>query len=166
MTTGTAAAVEELDLIEALRRQGWLKLPLAVMQDVGPATQTLGGILRITNRETFASVKSIAAKACLPVATVRKHLVTLHDHAWIINAGREHTRRGAPRRTCTIKIPPQTRGAMTTYAMLPWWAMCQPSRGKRLTWASKAVLSVVMSRLANMVKPVMELDGKADTYRD
>ena len=34
-----------------------------------------------------------------------------------------------------------------------------------MTWASKAVLSIVMSRLAGLVKTVEELDGKADTYR-
>jgi hypothetical protein len=122
VSNGTAAAFEEYDLVEAIQRNSWLKLPLAVMQDVGPAVQTLGGVLKITNKETFATGAKIASNANVPLWTCRKHLATLHDHDWLINAGRQHTRRGAPRRTYTTTVPTQTRVALSPYGMLPWWA--------------------------------------------
>lgn len=52
----------------------WLKLPTAVMRDVGPAAQTLAGLLKITNRETYIAAAEIALRARLPVKTVRNHL--------------------------------------------------------------------------------------------
>ena len=58
--------VRHISLIDSLA-DGWLKLPFAVMRDVGPATQTLGGLLKHTNKETFVTAKDIAGKARRPL---------------------------------------------------------------------------------------------------
>jgi hypothetical protein len=47
-STEDETQVRQLSLIETLD-EAWLKLPLTIMQDVGPAVQTLGGILAIAN---------------------------------------------------------------------------------------------------------------------
>ncbi|MCX7408757.1 MAG: helix-turn-helix domain-containing protein [Planctomycetales bacterium] len=121
---------------------GWIKLPVAVMNDVGPAAQTFGAFIRKTNRETFMSVSQIALHACLPVATTRKHLLTLNERGWLENTGRQKTRTGIPRRTCTWKLTKQSHDMLKPYNALPWWAY----RGG-FPWATKSVLSVVMSRM-------------------
>ena len=56
---------EEISLLASLTGE-WLKLPLSIVRDVGPATQTLGGILKISNRETFVSASKVAERARLP----------------------------------------------------------------------------------------------------
>jgi hypothetical protein len=126
-------------------RHKWLKLPMAAMRDVGPAVQTLGSVLKVTLRETFVPVSRIASRAHLPTTTVRKHLKALHDAGWIVNRGRQRTRSGAPRRTCTIAVTPMTLGAaQTDYGLLPWWAAGNPE----LNWSARALLSVIMAKLA------------------
>jgi DNA-binding MarR family transcriptional regulator len=99
------------------------------MREVGPATQTLGGLLRLTNRDTFRTVEAIASEARVPVATCRKHLDKLDAADWIKNIGRQHTKSGAPRRTCTILVTEKTRKAIKrtddgelVYGVLPVWA--------------------------------------------
>lgn len=138
---------EVISLLGSLNGE-WIKLPLKIMQDVGPAVQTLGGLLKITNRETFVSAGKLAQRARLPVATVRKQLDTLHDHGLIDNVGRGHTRAGRARRTCTIKVTEQTKASLSDYAILPWWACCHVAGAGRLPWSAKALLSLLMSRLA------------------
>ncbi|MEI8371859.1 MAG: hypothetical protein WCJ35_03385 [Planctomycetota bacterium] len=133
----------------------WFKLPLAVMQDVGPAAQTLAGLMRITIKETFVTAEKIARTARLPIATARKHLVTLHDQGWINNKGRQKTRRNWNRRTATIGITQKTLDALGEYGFLPWWAC-----GKRFPWSCKAVLSVVMARIAGMKRAVEDQNGE------
>jgi hypothetical protein len=145
-----APATEEISLRDSLDAE-WIKLPLAVMRDVGPACQTLGGLLKLTSRETFSSHAAIAKRARLPVRTVRAHLATLAASGWIEDRGREHTRAGRPRRTCTLAITPRARAAAKeSYAVLPWWAGCHIHRVGRLPWSTRAVLSVVMARLMTM----------------
>src|SRR5262245_58945972 len=90
-----------IGLIDSLAGE-WFKLPVAVMQGEGPAAQTLAGLLKVTNKETFSPVAAIAQRARLPLKTVRNHLGILAAAGWIINAGHERTRHGAPRRTCTL----------------------------------------------------------------
>jgi len=143
--------VQEISLLESLNCE-WIKLPLAVMQDVGPAVQTLGGLLKVTNRETYTAVADIAERARLPVGTVRKHLVTLDTAGWIVNKGREHTRRGRPRRTCTLSISKKASGAIAPYSVLPWWACCSIRKAGKLPWSAKAILSVVLARLLSLKK--------------
>ena len=156
--------VRHISLIDSLAEE-WLKLPFAVMREVGPAAQTLGGLLKHTNKETFVTAKDIAGKARLPLSTVRKHLVILHKHGWIENAGRERTRTGRARRTCTIKITQKTRDMMEPYACLPWWACCNISKVGRLPWSSKAVLSVVMARLMSLKAAAIESSPDEDFTR-
>jgi hypothetical protein len=135
----------------ATLEQSWFKMPHQIMQDIGPATQTLAGILKLTNKETFTSAENIASPARLRLSTVRKHLVILHNHGWLENKGREHTRRGQPRRTATIKITSKTKDHLEPYGILPWWACCSLSKKNlRLPWSSKALLSVIMSRAVGM----------------
>ena len=163
-----ADSTEEISLLDSLEGE-WIKLLVPAMRDVGAAAQTLGGLLKVTLKETYAPVEDIASKARLPVATVRKHLVVLDKAGWIRNAGRGHTRRGSPRRTCTIKITDKTRKALDTgisldgkqeltYALLPWWACC--SGNIKMPWCARAVLSVVMARLASLKAAVDRQDGK------
>jgi DNA-binding MarR family transcriptional regulator len=154
--TTTESDRQEISLLESLNSE-WLKLPLRIMQDVGPAAQTMGGILKLTNRETFSSVSDIAHKARVPIGTARKHLLTLDANGWIQNRGRQHTRRGAPRRTATIALTSKAKTAATEYAVLPWWTCCSIRKVGKLPWSAKAVLSVVMARLMSL-KAVVERD--------
>lgn len=140
----------QLTLLDA-QKEEWFKLPCAIMQDIGPATQTLAGLLRITQKETFCSTGAIANSSRLPTKTVRNHLGILESKGWITNAGREHTRAGAPRRTCTIRLTKKTRDSLDDFGVLPWWACCQCIRGgRRLSWSAKAVLSLVIARLMGL----------------
>ena len=146
-STTSTDTTKEISLLDSLN-QSWLKLPLAVMRDVGPATQTLGAIVRLTTTEMYCSVSKISDISRLPVATTRKHLVTLNDMGWLDNVGREHTRAGRARRTCTIKLTAKTKSTLNDYSILPWWA-----NGLRVgffPWSAKAVLSVVISKLTAM----------------
>ncbi|MFZ1933581.1 MAG: hypothetical protein WCB27_18790 [Thermoguttaceae bacterium] len=138
--------VQEISLLESLNGE-WLKLPLAVMRDVGPAVQTLGGLLEVTKKETYTAVTKISTEAHLPVGTVRRHLRALDKAGWISNRGREHTRRGRPRRTATLAITKKTSGVIEPYGVLPTWACCGIRNAGKLPWSAKALLSVVMARL-------------------
>lgn len=150
---------ERYSLVDSLDQE-WIKLPFEVMQEVGPATQTLGGILKVTNRETFVALDKIANAARVPKGTLRKHLVPLHDHNWIVHTGRQQTRRGRTRRTATIKVTARARdAAKSSYGLLPWWAACQIRRHGRLPWCARAVLSIVMARLAGLKRAVEEQVG-------
>lgn len=135
-----------ISLIDSLSGE-WLKLPLAAMREVGPVVQTLGGILNMTNKETFSAVREIATKARSPLATVRKHLAILHETGWTENIGRQTTRAGVPRRTCTIRVARKTRESIHPWSFLPWWGCCSLGRAGRLPWSSRALLSLVMARL-------------------
>jgi hypothetical protein len=147
-----------IDLVESLDGD-WLKLPIAVMRDLGPAAQTLAGLLKVTNRETFVTAARIAELARVPLATCRKHLASLEAGGWIENAGRQKTRRGAPRRTCTIRITPKTLAVTKEYAVLPWWACCRIRGVGKLSWAAKALLGVIMAKLMAMKAAVQNGDG-------
>ena len=150
--TDDAPDVERISLLDSLDRE-WLRLPLAIMQDVGPAAQTLGGLLKVTNRETFVKAEKIARRACLPVSTVRKHLAILNEGCWINNVGRQLTRSGRPRRTATIQVTQKARDCLEPYGVLPWWAY------RQFPWSAKAVLSIVMARLMSLRKGVEDQDG-------
>jgi hypothetical protein len=139
-----------------------LQFPLAVMRDVGPAVQTLAGLMKETKKETFAAVAKIALRARLPIKTVRNQLDALHDAGWIVNAGRQRTRQGAPRRTCTIRVTTKAIDALSDYTMIPWWACCTIKGIGRLKWGSKALLSVLLARLAAM-KAAIEPDSGRET---
>lgn len=151
--------VQYTSLVDSLD-EAWIKLPLAVMRDVGPAVQTLGGLLHVTPKETFVEVAEIASKARLPIGTCRKHLVTLDRRGWIKNRGRQVMRSGWLRRTATIAITQQTREHIEPYCVLPWWACCHvlPKNG-RLSWGGRAVLAVIMARLMSLKGAIDQQDG-------
>jgi hypothetical protein len=123
----------------------------------------MGVLLKMTIRETYASVGTIAGSARLPVGTVKNHLLTLDQNGWIVNEGRQKTRRGFLRRTATLKITKQTIDATQPYGILPWWACCKIGNKKqfRLPWCAKAVLSILMGRLCSL-KGAAERDGPDD----
>lgn len=171
-STAQVAGVKEISLIESLDLDSWIKLPLLAMQEVGPAVQTLGGLLKVSNKETFGAVETIAESARQPIKTTRKHLVTLDRFGWIVNCGRKRTRAGRPRRTCTITVTAKTKEAAKSYGILPWWTCAtirtigRTGTGRRGTykmpWCAKAVLSIILARLASMVKVVKEQVERAD----
>ena len=124
-------------------RANSLKLPEAAVRDVGPAAQTLGGILKLSLTSTFAATDKIASASLLPVKTVRKHLLTLQEHGWITNNGREPARSGRARRTCTIRTTVKTQEAVKKYYPLLLWTALTPV-GKQ--WCSRVLWAVVVRR--------------------
>jgi hypothetical protein len=149
-------------------QQPWLKLPLPILQDVGPAVQTFGAILRVTNKETFVPLSDIAKAGRLPLATVKKHLSKLHDYGWIDRLGRGRTRTGVLRRTATIKLTESALVSIKTggYGTLPWWATCRIYGVGHLPWSARAVLALVMSRLMMLTAVVEEQDGNGTCADD
>ena len=161
---GNGHPVREISLLGALGEE-WIKLPFTAMRDVGPAVQTLGGLLAITTGETFVPVGEIARKARVPERTAKAHLLTLHDHGWIDNRGRERTRRGNPRRTCTIRLAAKAKAAAADgWGILPWWT-CFKWRPP-FNWSAKAVLSVLMGRLCAMKAAADRGEGCVDGAGD
>lgn len=171
MVRDTDTEVQHITLIDSLNGE-WLKVPSAVMKDCGPAVQTMAGILRITDKETFVATAEIAGRARLPVNTARKHLATLEECGWIARQGRQKTRGGRLRRTATVKVTKPTRDLIEPYGILPWWACCRirnlhgHRRPGALPWSAKAVLSVVMARLCRLKKAVDEQDGHGADSED
>ena len=150
--------VRRISLLDSLD-DPWIKLPLVPMRDVGPAVQTLGGLLAITSTKTFVPNKEIAERVRMPLATTCRQLVRLHDRGWIVNAGRNRTRTGILRRTSTIKIPKRTRDQLEPYGILPWWSC------SKLPWCARAMVSVVLARLCRL-KSVVETHEETDLDRD
>jgi hypothetical protein len=109
------------------------------MQRVGPATQTLGAVRALASRtgETFASVKVIADKACLPERTVERHLRELVTYKWLEYRPRQR------RRTPTYIVPKNllNRNSARKFAILPRWAAWLLP-----TWAERAVFASIVSR--------------------
>lgn len=170
MDVTTQEATKQFSLVDCLDLE-WIKLPLEAMREVGPAVQTLGGLLRITKRETFVSAARIAERARLPVKTVRNHIELLHNEGWILNTGRQRTRRGFLRRTATISIHKRTIECLQgenskglLYGVLPWWACCSIRNHGKLTWSAKAVLSILMAKLMQVKKVAQEQEMEVDQW--
>lgn len=161
MALSDHTALESISLVQSLRGE-WLKLPLAAMRDVGPAAQTLGGLLRLSNKETFRAVSEIARTSRLPVTTVRKHLVKLADAGWIKNAGRGRTASDWPQRTCTIVLTDHCLSQLEPWGWLPLWACSRTEPHGVLSWASKSVFSVVMARLVTLAAVQANAIGDGD----
>ena len=167
--TDPQEAVQTVSLIDTLDGE-WFKLPTRAMVECGPAAQCLGGLLKITNKETYTSAKKIAAAVREPLSTTRRHLQELDAKGYIRNLGRNG------RRTCTVRVLQKARDAARDYGLLPWWAAANirtlarkgsgARSGGRLPWGSKAVLSIVLTRLATMRRVVHEANGKADLDSD
>ena len=157
-------------LIDSLDKT-WLKIPLACMSEVGPASQTLAGLLKITNKATFVATSEIATAARVPLPTARRHLESLIRHGWIENQGRCPTRGGRPRRTATRTLTAKCKKSLEPYGILPWWATGRVRKATsikcvgRLKWSTKAVLAIVMSRLASL-KVAAEQDNGTNEVDD
>lgn len=138
------------------------------MRDVGPAVQTLAGLLRITKRETFSPISDIAARAGVPLKTCRNHFAELENGGWVVNKGRGRNKAGITLRTCTICVTKKTidslcsastDGGGLTYGKLPCWATYKfeiNGSWKCLPWGARALLSLVISRMAvvkNSIEP-------------
>ncbi len=144
----TEAECEYFDLLAALDRFPWIKLPHHCMKECGPAAQSLGGLLRITNRQTFVSVERIAESAFVPVASCRKHLKALHDAGYIKRQGRQRTPAGVLRRTGTIQVTAKGKGC-DRFGILPsWLELAFPRRN--VPWSCRAVFSLVMARMLSV----------------
>src|SRR5690349_2493941 len=98
----------------------WLKIPLNIMKDARAAVQAMGGLLRITKKNTFCSVEKIASRAGLKLKTARNQLTVLRLKGWIRNKGRGLTKYGVPRRTCTLELTDRAKESLEPYAVLPF----------------------------------------------
>jgi hypothetical protein len=141
--------VEHISLLDSLEREALL-LPLTCVRECGPAAQTLAGLRKVTSRETYVSAQSIAAKSRVPLRTVRRHLITLAEHGWIENAGREKTRSGRARRTNTIRLSRRCSTEWKPYGILPWYVCGPVHRVGTVPWSAKVLLSIVLGRLASL----------------
>jgi hypothetical protein len=109
-----------------------------MQQHVGPATQTLAAVRAMArNGETFASVRVIAERACLPARTVERHLTSLVRRDWLERRPRQK------RRTPTYIVPDDllNRSDALKFAILPRWAAWLLD-----TWAERAVFACIVSR--------------------
>lgn len=155
-STATIAGEKHFDLLSVLAHpDNWTKWPRRAIREVGPASQTLGAMLKLTKRETFYSVPNISRKARLSKYTVRKHLVALHKKEWISNEGRQATPKGYKRRSCTYRVRSKAIAAAVDYAIFPGWACAMP-----LPWGTKALLAVLMSTLVGLKAYVEEASGE------
>ncbi|TWU66895.1 hypothetical protein V7x_24660 [Crateriforma conspicua] len=144
----TDTDVTYYDHLEIIQAFPIIKIPHGCMVECGPAAQTMGGILRVTSRETFRSIAYVANHAILPVTTVKKHLRALADHGYIERQGRQRTDGGVLRRTATVKVTSKSK--RDHFGILPSWVSCPFRDGHKLSWASRAVLSVVLQRLSGI----------------
>jgi hypothetical protein len=133
-----------------------LRLSTDACKNVGPAAQTLAGVLRKTNRSTFVSTDEIANFSRVPLATCRKHLSILESTGYLVNEGRKRTPAGKPRRTCTICVTPTAREAITEYWSLPELLACSFRNAKRLNWAERVLLAVIVTRLQSVLASFRE----------
>jgi hypothetical protein len=141
--------VEHISLVESLEREALL-LPLKCVRECGPAAQTLAGLRKVTSRETYVAAQSIADTSRVPLRTVRRHLITLAEHGWIENAGREKTRSGRARRTNTIRLSRRCSTEWKPYGILPWWVSGPVHRVGTVPWSAKVLLAIVLGRLASL----------------
>jgi hypothetical protein len=177
--SSTQGAVELRSLLDCLDGE-WLKLPWAVVRASGPAAQTLGGLMKITNRETFVSIATIAKAARIPARTVKRHLKTLIAAGWVESRGRERTRAGHSRRTNTLIVTSRTKEeAKAAFGILPWWACSRNitpsvklprnrwSKPGSLTWGSKVLLGLVMAKLMAMkAGAAKQFEGNGFAHED
>jgi hypothetical protein len=61
-----------------------------------------------------------------------------------------------------IAIAKQTRDKIEPYAILPWWVCCSITKVGKVPWSTKALVAVVMARLASL-KAAADCQGDQDT---
>ena len=141
--------MNEHELIDLeLLRGDHLQLSREAMRKVGPAAQTLAGLYRLAGQnqkfQTFASHKFLAELLCLPVRTVKDHLVRLRCEKWIHKKGRERLSPKArcSRRTVTWQLSQKAVDNQKPFDMLPRFL----AQMLYTSWAQRAVIAVVVSR--------------------
>ena len=137
-----SSVTEELEStlpLSEVKRHDVIALPREIMVKAKAAAQTFGAIRALAGRtgETFASVGVIAERACLPPATVKRHLESLVKKKLLKRKARHK------RRTPTFRIDVWFLSAndKAKFAMLPRWAATMLP-----TWAERAVFALVVSR--------------------
>lgn len=156
----TVGAVRQISLLDSLERGEWIKVPLQLARDIGPASVSLVRFrteVNTKNYMTFKSVKTLADGFGISEATFRKHLTTLKDSGYIRNDGRGKTKGGAPRRTCDLHLTKKGAESLEgDYGVLPLWATSNCNDRHRLTWGAQVLLSIVMSELMGLHKLASE----------
>ena len=122
----------------------YIPLSEAAMREVGPAAQTLGGVYKITGKETFVPISTIALQSRVPPRTCEKHIDRLDAARWITNKGRQRTRAGVLRRTATYSLTAKATKSKAPFSRLPYYFAVRID-GEKLTWKSRAVLAVICS---------------------
>lgn len=135
------------------------------MHHVGPATQTLAALAKISRRETFVQLKEISRVAGVPRNTVTNHFNTLIDSGYVKDRGRELTRYGRLRNTRTRCVTQEARQALSYYSVLPRWACCKAADGRFIPWSARAVLAIIMKRLMHF-RAAWGGDADAETLED
>ncbi|HEX5446630.1 MAG TPA: hypothetical protein VFW87_22620, partial [Pirellulales bacterium] len=137
----------------------FLALPRTVMQDVGPAAQTLGAVYALTGgdrggqmRESLDTIRQVAV---LPRRTVQTHIPKLVEAGWVESLGRGLLPRSAHRRyrTVTLKLTRQAVDMKEPFWMLPRWAATRLH-----TWSERALFAYLCS--ACKLVETIELGGE------
>ena len=150
--------------IHELLTAPYIPLSEAAMHEVGSAAQTLGGLYKITGKETFVPVSKIALQSRVPPRTCEKQIDRLHAAGWIANKGRERTRAGVLRRTATYSLTAKATKSKAPFFRLPDYFAVRIDREK-LTWKSRAVLAVICSTY-NMLCDSPALEEHVDEEGD
>ncbi len=154
-----SATQKKVELFDWLSPCPFLVLPIEAVKEVGPATQTLAGLLALTKNTTFVKVDRIAEASSLPRRTCQLHLQTLAAQGWIENEGREKTATGKTRRTSTIRITARARPSITRwFHPVPYWAVC-PSLG--LKWSELLILALVYHQVKKMAQVCLSARNKS-----
>lgn len=144
-TPNSSDVVRTTLAIHELLTAPYIPLSEAAMREVGSAAQTLGGLYKITGKETFVPIHDIALSARVRQRTCEKQLKRLHESGWVHNRGRERTRAGCLRRTATHALTLKAKKHKSPFLRLPYWAAVPVGRTK-LSWKARAVLAVVTSQ--------------------
>ncbi|MGB7323426.1 MAG: hypothetical protein WBD31_01050 [Rubripirellula sp.] len=138
---------EYFDFMQGMDEWRYLKFPCECMRQCGSATQTMGAVLHFTDKDTFVTTQAIADAAQLPLRTTKRHLDKLAQCGWMTNEGRSKTRAGWTRRTATRTVTKAARKELGEYTVYPRWMECFAEWSEPLSWSSKALFSVILSRV-------------------
>jgi hypothetical protein len=143
--------IQQVTVLDSLSQE-LLHLPIDAIRHVGPAAQTLAGLLSITRTQTFVAIDKIAKRSWLPLRTAKYHLRQLQDDNWVKNCGRQKSSSGGLIRTSTLQVTQKALQSRDKYFMLPWWSCCQMSLPdgsvERLSWGSRVLLAMLTTKLA------------------
>lgn len=156
----TVGAVRQISLLDSISGEGWFKIPLSAVREVGPASLMLSSLYSLTsngNRTTFRSVEKIAAYAGIKVQAARKQLQKLVLYGYVKNGGRSSTQSGHSRRTCNWSITNKGLDAFGGYyGILPWWMTCHDRHGNRFSWSEQLLMSIILAKMASLKSVVVQ----------